>query len=841
MRVPVPSERVSSLNSSVGLTASEVSQQRVLFGTNVIFAARHRSLGQRIREAAADPMLWFLVITSGAYLVLGDYIEGVILLVAVAPLMGMDAFLHRRTRASTEGLQSRLAAQAVVFRDGREQKLPADEVVVGDLVLVRAGELIPADGLLVTAEELQHEESSLTGEAYPVRKRVLSTLPSGDAPLIDAIHWGFAGTRVLTGSGALRVVNAGRQTLYGQIVQTATSSNQSRTPLQGAIGQLVLVLSVAAVMLCITLALVRWQQGHGWVDALVSAATLAVAALPEEFPVVFTFLLGAGVYRLARRQALVRKAVSVENIGHITTICADKTGTLTEGKLSVTQLVPAEASSVEQLLTTAARAAREEGGDPLDVAIFAEAVRVGLTLKAGIRVALFPFTEERRRETAVWQEGDTLVVSTKGTPELILELCELDVVRKNEWLTQVDRLAAEGRKAIGCAAQTFSRAAWRGGEPTEKFAFAGLVVCEDPVREGVSDSIAVCRQAGVHVLMVTGDHPATATAVARAIGLGEGHPPRVVLGQDVASLRAQGKSFREVDVVARALPGQKLDLVQALQAEGERVLVTGDGVNDVPALQAADVGVAMGERGTQSAREVASIVLLDDNFRTIVRAIAEGHQLFQNLRASFKYLLVVHIPLVTTAAFVPLGGYPLLYLPIHIVWLELVIHPTALLGFQTTAPSDHLVSISRTRRSRFFSVRDWLVLLLSGALTTSVIVASFLHGVAEKGSVEQGRSMAMTTLTVAITLFAALLNGLRTSAAVALAAVTVMVTVSLVEIRPLSVLLHLEPLHLDNWLLALAGAALSCCPLLVDRATAGRRATGEYPISRSPHQVHELR
>lgn len=823
MHLPVPADRLRFRSSSTsGLTTAEVTQQRARFGTNVIFSARRRSLGQRVRETAADPMLWFLLVTSVVYLSLGDYVEGTILLVSIAPLTAMDAFLHRRTRASTEGLQSRLAAQAIVMRDGREERLPADEVVVGDLVLIRAGEPIPADGLLVTAEELQHEESSLTGEAYPVRKRALSMVPPGEAPLIDAVHWGFAGTRVLTGRGALRVVNAGRQTLYGQIVQTATG-NQSRTPLQSAIGQLVLALSVAAAALCVILAVVRVQQGHGWVDALVSATTLAVAALPEEFPIAFTFFLGAGVYRLARRQALVRRAVSVENIGRITSICADKTGTLTEGKLSVTQLVPEGSSSVEQLLTIAARASRVEGADPLDVAIFAEASRVGLTLDDGTRVALFPFTEERRRETAVWQEGDTLFASTKGTPELILQLCELDAGRKTEWLEQVERLAAEGRKAIGCAAQTFHRDGWRGEEPTEKFSFAGLVVCEDPVRDGVADSMRVCREAGVHVMMVTGDHPATATAVGRAIGLGAGHPPRVVLGKDVASLRARGRSFRDVDVVARALPGHKLDLVQALQADGECVVVTGDGVNDVPALQAADVGVAMGERGTQSAREVASIVLLDDNFRTIVRAISEGRQLFHNLRASFKYLLLIHFPLVTTAAFVPLAGYPLLYLPIHIVWLELLIHPTALLSFQAPAPSDHLAFVPRTRRARFFSPRDWLVLVLCGALTTSTVVAGFLHSLAEKGGVEHGRSMAMTMLTLASALFAASLSGLRTRAAIVLAGLTVMVTVVFVQIRPLSVLIHLEPLHLDDWLLALGGAVLPCCPLLVDRATASRR------------------
>lgn len=825
MRIPVPRSRLpASFLEAVGLPTSEVDRRRQQYGDNVILESPRRSPWARVRETAADPMLWFLVATSCVYFVLGETIEGVTLLLAIIPLTGMDALLHHRTRASTQGLESRLAARAIAIRDGREQEVPSRELVVGDLALVRAGEAFPADGVLVAVDDdLQVEESSLTGEAYPVRKRALDALPPGDSPLLDSVHWGLAGTRALSGHGLLRVVRTGQDTLYGEIVRSAALGSHARTPLQVAIGQLVAVLAAVAAVLCVILAVVRWRQGHGWVDALVSAATLAVAALPEEFPVAFTFFLGTGIYRLARRQALVRRAVSVENVGRITTICSDKTGTLTEGRLALTQVHAAAEHSPEELLDVAVMASREEGADPLDAAILAEAKRRGLRSPERERVAVFPFTEERRRETGVWSEGSSLRFATKGTPELVFELCGLSAPEAEQWLLRVDALARAGGKPIACAVLGLAPEAWRGGEPTTGFTLVGVIACEDPIREGVPEAIRSCQEAALHTLLVTGDHPATAEAVARAIGLGSKGQPRVIVGEELDGLLAKEREkLLEVDVLARALPAQKLAVVRALQDLGEVVAVTGDGVNDVPALQAADVGIAMGERGTRSAREVASIVLLDDNFRTIVRAIAEGRQLFLNLRASFQYLLLIHLPLVITAAFIPLAGYPLLYLPIHIVWLELIIHPTAMLAFQAQAPSHGLRPLPRARRTRFFAARDWVTITLSGVIGTLAVTTGYLHSLSELGSDAHGRSMAVAILVLSSAGFAIVLSGLRTTVSRIVVCLTVLVSTALIQAAPLARLFHLEPLHLDDWARAVAGGALACLPLLVGRAAAAR-------------------
>ncbi len=468
-------------------------------------------------------------------------------------------------------------------------------------------------------------------------------------------------------------------------MRSATRGAHTRTPLQSAVANLVMVLIVGAALICLILAWVRLQQGHGLLDALLSAVTLAVAALPEEFPIVLTFFLGVGVYRLAKRQALVRRAVVVENIGRVSCICSDKTGTITEGRLQLTHRSPAADVSAERLLLLAAGASRRETGDPMDAAIL-DALPEAPAWEV---VACFPFTEDRKRETGVLRQDQRLFAAVKGAPEIVLGQCNLAPEERQTWQARIDEFAGSGHKVIACAWRELDGTPWPGGEPDRDFRFAGLLCFEDPVRQGVAEALQVCAQARIHVIMVTGDHRATASAVAREIGLG-GPDPLVLDADQMHARLAQGDSsfLREVSVIARAVPSQKVDLVRALQANGEIVAVTGDGVNDVPALQAADIGIAMGERGTRSAREVAAIVLLDDNFRTIVRAIAEGRQVFYNLQLSFQYLLMIHLPLVVTAALIPLAGYPLLYLPIHVVWLELIIHPTALLVFQDL-PSDH--------------------------------------------------------------------------------------------------------------------------------------------------------
>jgi Ca2+-transporting ATPase len=690
--------------AQAGLSGAEAAARRAEHGANDILPPVRTGAWRLLAASLADPMLWFLVVSAGLFFLVGERSEAVVLLVAIAPLFGMDAFLHGRTQTSTAALAARLADTADVVRDGVRRSIDSRELVPGDRVFVGAGNWVPADGVLVAGDALQIDESALTGESLPVRKQPLSDVQPAAGTVPDR-HWLSAGTRLLTGEATLLVASTGATTLYGELARSAQAVAHAATPLQLSIRRLTAVLLAVAAALCVLLAVVRLWQGFGFVDALLAAITLAVAALPEEFPLVFAAFLGVGVYRLARRRALVRRAVAVENIGRITCICTDKTGTLTEGRVRLSHLVPADGVARERLLHAAAGASGPDSGDPVDAAIAALAGPVPAA-------ETFPFTEARRRQVGLVDGPDGRVAVMKGAPETVLARCGLEPGAAAAWRDRIAALAAEGHKMLACADRSVGRDA--AAEPDAGYTFLGLLAFEDPLRAGVADAIAAARRLGIRVIMLTGDHPATAVAIAAELGLGEGRPS-VREGDAVVADDAPLP-----DVVARCLPAQKLVLVQRLKRQGECVAVTGDGINDVPALRAADVGIAMGERGTRAARDAAAIVLLDDDFSTLVRAVAEGRQLFANLRASFAFLLVVHIPLVLTAALLPLAGQPLPYLPVVIVLLELAIHPLALLAFQQAA--DDLPSPLAAGGARLFH-RGQLVWLLAGGSLATVALA----------------------------------------------------------------------------------------------------------------------
>lgn len=817
MQRQVPPQRLEGLDDpEQGLSSAEAEARRLRFGANTIIPDAHGGWRATVVDSLRDPMLWFLLITGSLFALVDRHGEALVLLLALIPLFGMDAFLHRRTQASVEGLSGRLATLARVLRDGSEQAVAVDSLVPGDLVRVRPGESLPADGLIVAAEQAQVEESALTGESWPVRKRALEGPPTGS---LDSLYWGLAGTRLLTGTISLRVVATGPETLYGEIVRSALASTQARTPLQRAVMQLVKVLIIGAGLACLALAWLRLQQGHGLVDALLSALTLAIAAIPEEFPLVLTFFLGVGIYRLARRRALVRRAVVVENIGRVSCICTDKTGTLTEGRLILNHLLPAPGLAEADLRSIAAAASQADSGDPLD-----ESVLAVCPARPGPAVARFPFTEDRRKACVVSTHEDGVRIAVKGAPEAVIAACGLTPGEQADWLARVEEFSTGGHKLIACAWRDLARADWDGREPSDGLALAGLLAFEDPVRPGVPEAIAACRQAGIRVIMVTGDHPGTALAIARDMGLG-GEQPRLISGEELAAQASNdGPIAHGADIVARATPAHKLALVRALQAEGEIVALTGDGVNDVPALKAADIGIAMGERGTQSAREVADIVLLDDNFGSIVQAIAEGRRLFTNLQLSFQYLLLIHIPLVLTAALIPMLGHPLLYLPIHIVWLELIIHPTALLVFQNLAtPRDMEPPPSRDSRPRFFDGPQWLLIVLAGLVVSAMVTGGYLYGLGTEYTVEHARTLGLLILVFAGAGITAALSRMRSLTAWVMVIAPPALSALPVLVPGLGRLLQLDGLHLIDWVLVLGSAVLTASLILLGQSWRGKR------------------
>nr|BFD68052.1 cation-translocating P-type ATPase [Bdellovibrio sp. HAGR004] len=782
-----------------GLTLADVAEQRERFGPNNIVEVSGSPWIDLLTDTLKDPMIWFLLAVGSAFFLVGEPTDGITLYVAIFPLLFMDAFLHWRTQASTSTLRGQLSSRVQVYRESREIEIDARDLVPGDLVLLVHGVVVPADGVFERTQDIQLDESVLTGESQPVKK-MPSTLDLFAMSALEEVRvpsetLGYAGTRVLTGSGALRVLLTGSSTSYGEIVRSVVRMPHERTPLQASIGRLVQILVVGSVLLCLVLAAVRIYQGHGWLDALLSAATMAVAAMPEEFPVVFTFFLGVGVYRLAKKRALVRRAVSVENIGRITHICTDKTGTITHGRLTLTHWEPNKGDVLSLLRT--ALAASSSDSDPVDTAI--RQVAQQMNLDSPLRLRVFPFTEDRKRETVLTQEsGGDFMAHVKGSPERILAMSGLAVNERALWGERVSQWARTGHKVIGVAKKR--SAALFENEPEGGLEFCGLLAFEDPARPEVADAMAYCRSNGIRVLMITGDHPETSAAIAKDAGLTLTEP--VVVSAEEESEKFQEEwlnhnagYLKTVDVVARCTPMQKLRIVMALKRLGELVAVTGDGVNDVPALKAADIGIAMGERGSRSAKEVSSIILADDNFSTIINAIREGRQLFLNLKMSFEYLLLLHVPLVLTAAILPLAGYPLVYLPVHIVWLELLIHPTALLAFQAAATA----APEEPNNPKIFSSQQMISICLAGVLLAGAMGWGFTHTLEESGDPERARAMAMALLTFWSGGVALYLTRFKSKVATALALTTFLSSVGLIHFSDSLSFLRLSPLRPEDW------------------------------------------
>lgn len=798
----LPLDRIrDSLSLAWSLNKREVLARRERYGFNNIIEKPSGQILELIKNTLLDPMIWFLFIASLLFGFLGQASESIILLLAIIPIGGMDAFLHWRTQVSTQALSSRLVTYARVLRDGVELVIPIKEIVPGDLVSVKAGEYFPADGIVLDAKNLQVDESSLTGEAFPVSKAALHKLPIGQVePLINYRHWGFVGTRILTGFALVRVVYTGHETIYGEIVTSVMNTHQDKTPLQKAIMHLVVILLFVSIVFCAILAIVRYIQGFGIIDALLSAATLAVAALPDEFPMVFTFFLGVGVYRLAKKHALVRRAVSVENIGRITCICTDKTGTLTEGQFHIAECLPIPSLSKQELINLAAHAARADSSDPLDLAILAKVKPKEFDHQS--RLHVFPFTEERKRETSLYKLPDSILVVTKGAPETIFKICNLTSDDESEWRDHVNEYAEQGYKVIACARYFSPTNINILEEPTANYEFVGLIAFSDPPRKEVYAAVQSCQKHAIHVLMITGDHPITASKIAMEIGLGSGAPNIITADNAVKLLKENGAHFLyHVDVIARALPSQKFTFVKALREMGEIVAVTGDGVNDVPALREADVGIAMGERGTQSAREAASIVLLDDNFGSIVNAINEGKQLFKNLQLSFKYLLMVHAPYIFSATIIPLLGFPLLYYPIHIVWIELFIHPTCMLVFQNLPSAENKRYEESHRGVTFFNRFDWYGIAWLSFFTSAGVVFTYLLSLHFTGNDDIARANAFTLVGLSHIALTIGLSKLQSKTSRVIVIASFVMLLFLVQIPVIAHYFNMQPPSILTWLL----------------------------------------
>jgi Ca2+-transporting ATPase len=685
-----------------GLSGDEAAGRLLRLGPNRLTEARARGPWRMLLDQFRDFMILVLLAAAAISGFIGDVTDTLVILLIVL-LNAVIGFVQEyRAERAIAALKALAAPSAQVRRSGQTLILPSADLVPGDIVLLEAGNAVPADLRLLEVVRLRVDESALTGESLPVDK-LTAALTQADLPLGDQRNLAFKGTLVAAGRGMGVVIATGMSTELGRIANLLQSTTEARTPLQQRLAAFGTRLAWVVLGICTLLFAAGLLRGEEPLLMLLTAISLAVAAIPEALPAVVTVALGLGAHRLVRQQALIRKLPAVETLGSVTFICSDKTGTLTENRMRVEALhvqgdqhsrPPADAAVREPwrgLLTALALcndARRDHSGellgDPTETALYDCAVRAGLDpaeLRAEApRLVELPFDSERARMATLHAApGGGAVAFVKGAPENLLPLCvaegRLDGVAPLDsaaWLEAASRMAAEGLRVLAVAQRRLSAAPDDPLQLEQGLELLGLVGLLDPPRAEAAAAVAQCKLAGITPVMITGDHPATALAIARRLGISDAGG--VLTGTELGVLApgALRAAVAQTRVYARVAPEQKIHIVQALQARGEFVAMTGDGVNDAPALRAAGIGVAMGRGGTDVAREAAHMVLLDDNFATIVAAVREGRRIFDNIRKFIKYTMTSNSGEIWTIFLAPFLGLPIPLLPIHILWINLV-------------------------------------------------------------------------------------------------------------------------------------------------------------------------
>lgn len=748
------SELVESLNPNfgTGLTAAQVEERSRVYGKNMLYPRKKR-LHSGILAFLTEPMVWLLGIAAIVYYLLGDALDAVVMAIAIIPIGLIDAFVEMQTDKALERLERMSEPMVVVIRDGRKAAISPEELVPGDRIRVQEGELVMADAAITESSDLKVDESSLTGESVPVDK---AHEPYFSDDFFRNRGTLFAGTRVLSGMATAAVVRIGQATSYGKIGGMLAKTDGRRTKLQLDISRIVKAFGVVAVLLSVFLIFLSLYFGETWTDAVINGVSLAIAAIPEEFPVVFILFLSMGMLGLAKANALVKKLSAVEVLGSVNVICTDKTGTLTSGKMALTEVYTGRVRSAGEFAATKAgkgfmlsamMACEREPFDYVEKAIFGAAPAE--TRKELAKWRLFKgyeFNPIHKYMSHVWEDGDGgLVICAKGSVEGIVSRCRMDAAAKRRVLRANEGLGSRGIRVLALASKPLR--ASRSREADEKsMSFLGLMGFYDPLREGIADSVREARNAGIRVMMLTGDHRSTAVYIAHQAGIDESG---VVEGAELAGMGDAEflEAIETHNVFCRMLPEQKLRIVETLQKLGYSVAVTGDGINDAPALKKADIGIAMGVRGTDVSREAAALVLLDDNFRTIVGAIRNGRRIYDNLQKAFSYLTSFHVPIFLSALLIPVMKLPLLLLPIHIVFLELVLHPVVSIVFEGQPAEEDVMARKPRDRSSPIVRKDQLARLIAvGTVVFLLSLAAYSWALKAGYGERDARTLGFTTL-----------------------------------------------------------------------------------------------
>ncbi|TCJ19072.1 cation-translocating P-type ATPase [Flaviaesturariibacter flavus] len=682
------SEVLTALNASAfGLSGSEAAQRRDRWGPNVLPEKKRRSPWQLFLSQFRDVMIGVLVVAALISGLVGEVADTVIILLIVLLNAVLGFFQQYRAEQTLSTLKNMAALRCVVLRDGHPADIDATQLVPGDVLLLEAGNSVPADARLLEAHSLQVLEASLTGESVPAQKAA-HDLSDPHLPLAERVNMLYKGTQVANGRARALVVATGMQTELGHIAQLLQMED-GPTPLQRRMSDFGKKLSWLILLICMLLFGVGLLQGQAPLPMLLLALSLAVAAIPEALPALIAISLARGAGRLAKNKALVRRLEAVETLGSVTYICTDKTGTLTQNEMTVVEQVPAggergpeESLSYLELAMALNHTVRNDGGrlagDPTEIALVKSLAAthgpaISDTLaKRYPRVAELPFDPVRKRMTTIHRFGDRYLALTKGAVEAIWGIRQKD--QRDEPLPEAAAaMARRGIRVLAFGYRLLDRLpeSVTAPEIEHDFQFVGMVGMIDPPRAGVADAVRQCREAGIHPVMITGDQRETAIALARSIGLMEAEG--ALTGPELDGLADEDFAaiVNDIRVYARVSPEQKFRIVNMLQQKGQFVAMTGDGVNDAPSLKKADIGVAMGITGTDTSKEAASMILLDDNFNTIVGAVKEGRRIYDNIRKFIKYIMTCNGAEIWTIFLAPLLGLPVPLLPVHLLWINL--------------------------------------------------------------------------------------------------------------------------------------------------------------------------
>ncbi len=724
-------------------------------GPNELGISQRRTLPDILIEVLREPMFLLLLGAGAIYFAMGDSGEALILMTFVFIIMGITAFQERRTDNALAALRDMSSPRALVIRSGESARIPGRDVVREDVLVLAEGDRIPADGVLIDAHELATNESMLTGESESVPKQTGDTV--------------YAGTLVVAGQGMVQVAATAHHTEMGRIGKSLESIAVVHSPLREEMARLTRRLAMLGLLLSTGLVLLFWLLRGGWLDALLAGIALAMSLLPQEFAVIMIIFMAMAARRLAAQQVLTRRLHSIETLGETSVLCVDKTGTLTENRMRVAALYadnqtidvsqPLSAplpDSHRTLLEYAVLASEIAPHDPMEQAFHQLADKhLNHTDRRhpDWRLAReYELSPQLLAMTHLWQvnEGMHDIVAAKGAPEAIAALCALSAELSDEIATQAAAMADRGLRVLGVASALHrSGIPWPDHQQAFHFQWRGLIALADPLRAEVPDAVAQCQRAGIRVVMITGDHPRTARAIARQAGI---ESSAVITGSEIDRMSAEQIAERvaTTHVFARIKPAQKLALVETLKSQGHVVAMTGDGVNDAPALKAAHIGIAMGQRGTDVAREAASLVLLKDDFDSIVQAIRMGRRTFANMRQAMIYTLAVHIPIAGMALLPVLFGLPLILAPLHIAFLELVIDPACSIVFEAEeADADLMTQPPRQSSEALLSGQHMSRSLIFGVLTTAMVFGLYAWLLSEGVGAATAATAAFVTLVTA--------------------------------------------------------------------------------------------